>query len=167
MKKNVLFAAVAATFLFSACNSCSNENQQGIVMESEIDSIYFINDSTIGDKQTFIFEGLMPLTNGKAGNTVLTMQTVNLNEDGTYTINTTYLDENSSPVTKSDSGSAFILIGIPNDSTAIVYELISDNNNPKMNFKVNGDSSLTRLNNKMQPISQNPAHRLIHKKNSK
>lgn len=164
MKKNVLLAAIAATVLFTACNSCNNNKQEGLVIEGEIDSLYMINDSTIGDKQTFIFEGLMPMDNGGVGNVLLSIQTINLNEDGTYTINTTYMDENANPATINDSGNAFVLIGIPNDSTAVVYELISENSYPKMNLQINSDSSLTRLNNKMQPMSQNPAHRLKHKK---
>lgn len=163
MKKIALLAAIAVTFTITACNSCGNE-QPSIVIEGETDSLYMVNDSTVGDKQTFFFEGLMPMDNGKAGNVQLVIQTVNLNSDGTYTINTTYMDENSNMVTNNDSGEAFVLIGIPNDSTAIVYELISNNNNPKINLKVNSDSTLTKLNNKMQPASQNPSHKLIHKK---
>lgn len=163
MKKIALLAAIAATLTFTACNSCGNE-QPTIVIEGETDSLYMVNDSTIGDKQTFFFEGMMPMDNEKTGNVQLVIQTVNLNSDGTYTINTTYIDEDSNTVTNNDSGEAFVLIGIPNDSTAVVYELISNNNNPKINLKVNSDSSLTKLNNKMQPASQNPAHKLVQKK---
>ncbi len=164
MKKIVTLAAVAATLTFSACNSCGNNNQPGLVIESETDSLYMLNDSTIADKQTFVFEGLMPLDNGQIGSTVLTIQTLSLNDDGTYTLNTSYIDENNNTVNNSDNGETMVFIGIPNDSTAIIYELVSYNNNPKINLRVNSDSSLTRLNNKMDASSTNPAHRLRHKK---
>lgn len=164
MKKKVLFAAVVASLTFTACNSCVESRKPALVIESESDSIYMLNDSTIADQQTFVFEGFMPLDNGKIGNTVLTVQTLSLNNDGTYTISTTYMDESNVPVNNSDSGETIVLIGIPNDSTAIIYELISSNNNPKVNLKVNSDSSLTRLDGSMKPLTDNPAHRLKHKK---
>lgn len=163
MKKIVSLAAMAAVLTFSACNSCGGTQQQPLVIESETDSIYMLNDSTIADKQTFIFEGLMPLDNGEVGNTVLTVQTLSLNDDGTYTLNTSYIDESNNTVNNSDSGETMVLIGIPNDSTAIIYELVSYNNNPKINLMVNSDSSLTRLDGNMQPASASPKHRLMHR----
>ena len=54
----------------------------------ESDSLYMVNDSTIADAQTFIYEGTLPMTNGNIGDVLLTIQTVSLNEDGTYTITT-------------------------------------------------------------------------------
>lgn len=163
MKKIVSLAAIAVALTFSACNSCGGNQQPPIVIESETDSLYMLNDSTIADKQTFIFEGLMPLDNGAVGNTVLTVQTLSLNDDGTYTLNTSYIDESNNTVNNSDSGETTVVIGIPNDSTAIIYELVSYNNNPKINLMVNSDSSLTRLNGNMKPASTNPKHRLMHR----
>ena len=154
---------MAAVLTFSACNSCEGTQQQPLVIESETDSLYMLNDSTIADKQTFVFEGLMPLDNGAVGNTVLTVQTLSLNDDGTYTLNTSYIDESNNPINTSDSGETMVLIGIPNDSTAIIYELVSYNDNPKINLMVNSDSSLTRLNGNMQPASANPGHKLVHR----
>lgn len=163
MKKIVSLAAIAAVLTFSACNSCGGTQQQPLVIESETDSLYILNDSTIADKQTFVFEGLMPLDNGAVGNTVLTVQTLSLNDDGTYTLNTSYIDESNNTINNSDSGETMVLIGIPNDSTAIIYELVSYNDNPKINLMVNSDSSLTRLNSNMQPASANPGHKLVHR----
>lgn len=164
MKKIVFLAAVAAMLTFTACNSCGGNNQPALVIESETDSLYMVNDSTIGDLQTFVFEGLMPTDDGYVGNTVLTVQTVDLNEDGTYTINTTYRDNSGIQTSTNDSGETIVLIGMPNDSTAIVYELISYGNTPKTHLKMNSDSSFTKLNKNMQPISKNPAHKLKNKK---
>ena len=165
MKKIVLSAAIAATMLtFTACNSCGEKRQPALLVEAEVDSLYMVNDTTMADKQTFIFEGLMPMENGKPGNVLLAIESISLNDDGTYTVSTTYIDENANPVTKNDSGETIVMVGIPNDSTAIVYEFISDNNKSKTHMQMNSDSSFTRLGKDMKPVSKNPAHRLIHKK---
>ena len=164
MKKIVSLAAMAAVLTFSACNSCGSTQQQPLVIESETDSLYMLNDSTIADKQTFVFEGLMPLDNGAVGNTVLTVQTLSLNDDGTYTLNTSYIDESNNTINNSDSGETMVLIGIPNDSTAIIYELVSYGNTPKTQLMMNSDSSFTKLNSKMQAASKNPDHILKQKK---
>lgn len=74
------------------------------------------------------------------------------------------MDENMQPAKSEDNGETVVLIGMPNDSTAVIYEFVSYGNNPKMHMMVNPDSSLTRLDSKMQPMSNNKAHRLIHKK---
>lgn len=163
MKKVALLAATAATLTFIACNSCGDK-RPALVMESETDSLYLVNDSTVADKQTFVFEGLMPLDNGQTGNVLLTIQTVSLDDDGTYAITTEYTDGNAAT---QDSGETIVLIGIPNDSTAIIYELVSDNSNPKINMQMNSDSSFTRLDSSMKPLSKNPAHRLVHKKQTR
>lgn len=161
MKKVFILSAALFSLLCASCNCCGSKCQpDGIAMES--DSMFIINDSTIGDVQTFIYEGLSPMSNGNIGEVVLTMRTINLNSDGTYTVTTDYTDE--ALATENDNGNMVVLIGIPNDSTAIVYEFISANGNPKMNFMLNNDSSLVKLGNNMQPASSNPSHKLVHKK---
>lgn len=166
MKKLVLFAAIAATLTFTACNSCNGNKPQGFAVESEseTDSIFMLNDSTVADEQTFVFEGLMPMQDGTVSDVVLTIKALSLNDDGVYDMSSTYMDGNS-PRTLSDKGESVVLIGMTNDSTAVIYELISyDSNNPRINLKMNSDSSLTRLNSRMQPASNNVAHKLVHKK---
>ena len=144
---------------YASCNSCGSQ-PCGVAVES--DSLFMINDSTIGDLQTFVFEGTTPMKNGNIGDVIVTMSTVSLNDDGTYTITTDYIDE--ALATENDNGEMLVLIGMPNDSTAIVYEFISANGNPKMNFMLDSDTSLVKLNDKMQPVSKNSAHKLFHKK---
>lgn len=161
MKKVILLSATALSLLLSSCNSCGSNNQpQGVVVES--DSIFMVNDSTIGDLQTYTFEGTIPMTNGNIGDVLLTIQTLSLNEDGTYTITTDYIDE--AIANENDNGEMLVMIGMPNDSTAIVYEFVSATGKPKMNFKLSSDTSLVKLNNKMQPASKNEAHKLTQKK---
>ena len=52
MKKIVFLAAMSASLFMMSCNSCDNR-QQGIVLETETDSIFMPNDSTVADLQTF------------------------------------------------------------------------------------------------------------------
>lgn len=161
MRKVIILAIAATTMLLASCNSCgSNNAPQGIMIES--DSLYMVNDSTIADAQTFIYEGTLPMKGGNIGDVLLTIQTVSLNEDGTYTITTDYVNE--ALATENDNGEVVVMIGMPTDSTAVIYELISANGNPKMNLMLSPDSSLVKLDDKMQPASVNPSHKLVPKK---
>ncbi len=162
MKKTIILSAAVLSLFFTSCNSCGScDKPQGVAIES--DSIFMINDSTVGDMQTFIYEGTLPMNGGNVGDVILTLRTLSLNEDGTYSITTDYVDE--AIATENDNGDMVVMIGIPNDSTAVVYEFISATGKPKMNFKLSSDSSLVKLNSNMQPATANPAHKLTPKKN--
>lgn len=162
MKKIVFFAAASAVLLLHACNSCNGNKSDAMVMEMETDSIYMLNDSTIADAQTFVFEGLAPMANNAPAEVVLAFRTISLNQDGTYTITTDYVDEGLA--TQTDNGDAVIIMGTANDSTATIIELVSANNMPPVNFLMQGDSSLVRVNRNGAPISNDPAHKLNMKK---
>lgn len=161
MKKSLFLVATIATFLFASCNSCNgNKQPNGVVMES--DSIYWINDSTLGDVQTFVFEGTSPMYNNAIADVVLTVSTISLNNDGTYTITTDYVDEGIA--TQTDDGEAIFLLGTDNDSTATVIELMSANNYPTISFMMLEDSSLVKVGDNGKPTSMHKNHRLKIKK---
>ena len=162
MKKILLLTAVAATLIFSSCNSCNRNNQQGVAVESETDSIYWVNDSTIADMQTFVFEGTSPVYNNAIADVVLTVRTISLNNDGTYSISTDFIDEGLA--TQTDNGEAIFLLGTENDSTTTVIELVSANNYPTMSFMMLEDSSLVNVDNNGKPKSGHSSHRLKVKK---
>lgn len=161
MKKFVLFTVAFATLLLPACNSHKGKPaQNGIFIEE--DSIFAVNDSTIADAQTFIFEGTSPMNGNAIADVILAVRTVNLNSDGTYTITTDYVDEGLA--TQTDNGDAFILVGV-NDSTATILELVSDNrNSPSMSFIMMDDSSLVKADKNGKPVTRNPQHKLNLKK---
>lgn len=161
MKKIFLLMAIAAIFIFSSCNSCNGNKQNGVVIESESDSIYWINDSTIADEQTFIFEGTSPMYNNAIADVILTVSTISLNNDGTYTISTDFVDEGLA--TQTDNGEAIFLLG-SNDSTATIIELVSDNSYPTISFMMLDDSSLVKVDNNGKPASMHNDHRLKIKK---
>lgn len=157
MKKILLLVATVATFLFSSCNSC-NSNKQPAGVAIETDSIYWVNDSTLADAQTFVFEGTSPMQNNNVAEVVLTVRTINLNSDGTYSITTDYVDEGIATMT--DNGEAIFLMGTDNDSTATVIELVSANDYPTMSFVMQEDSSLVKVGNDGTPASMHKNHRL-------
>ena len=162
MKKILLLMATAATFIFSSCNSCNGNKPQVVGIASETDSIYWINDSTIADAQTFVFEGTSPMYNNAIADVVLTVSTISLNNDGTYSITTDYIDEGLA--TQTDNGEAIFLLGTENDSTATVIELISANSYPTISFMMLEDSSLVKVGNNGMPASMHKNHRLKIKK---
>lgn len=162
MKKYLLFTVAVATLVLSACNSKTKSRpmQDGMVFEE--DSIFFVNDSTIADVQTFVFEGTSPMDGNALADVILAVQTVNLNSDGTYTITTDYVDEGIA--TQTDDGNAIILLGV-NDSTATIVELVSNNyQTPNISFMMMEDSSLVKVDNDGNPVATNPGHKLNLKK---
>lgn len=158
MKKFLLLVAAVATFTFSSCNSCNGNNRQGVAIESETDSIFWINDSTIADAQTFVFEGTSPMYNNAIADVVLTVRTISLNNDGTYSVTTDFIDEGLA--TQTDNGEAIFLLGTENDSTATVIELVSANNYPTISFMMLEDSSLVKVGDNGMPASMHKDNRL-------
>ena len=55
------------------------------------------------------------------------------------------------------------MVGIPNDSTAVVYELVSYSNRPKMRLVAEGDSALHKVDKELKRVSQNVKHKLHRK----
>ena len=162
MKKYLLFTVAVATVLLLACNSKTKTKpvEDGIAFEE--DSIYYVNDSTIADVQTFVFEGTSPMDGNAIADVILAVRTVNLNSDGTYTITTDYVDEGIA--TQTDNGDAMILLGV-NDSTATILELVSNNyNTPTISFMMMEDSSLVKVDDSGMPVMKNPNHKLNLKK---
>ena len=160
MRKILLFTAMALLLLLSSCNSCGSKAPLGVVVETEIDSIYMVGDSAMADEQTFIFEGTSPMNGNAVANVMLAISTVNLNSDGTYTITTDYVDEGLA--TQNDNGEAIIITG--NDSTMTVIELVSANTSPTISFMMQQDTTLVKMDKNGKPASKNPAHALKLKK---
>ncbi|MBR5861185.1 MAG: copper resistance protein NlpE N-terminal domain-containing protein, partial [Bacteroidaceae bacterium] len=96
------------------------------------------------------------------GNVVLAFRTISLNDDGTYSITTDYVDEGL--VTQTDNGEAIIIMGMSGDSTVTFLELVSANEYPTMRFRMQKDSSLVKVDSVGKPASSNPSHKLTIKK---
>ncbi len=142
--------------------SCGNKKKDAPVaaVEAYSDSIYMINDSTIGDLQTYIYEGILPTDAGIPANYVLTINSYGLNADGTYSLTESYTETNGMTRTHRDEGQKIVMVGMPNDSTAIVYELISYNNRPKMRLVAESDSALHKLDKDLKRMGHDMKHKL-------
>ena len=122
-----------------------------------------INDSTIGDLQTYVYEGVLPTDAGIPANYVLTINSYGLNADGTYSLTESYTETNGKVSTNRDEGQKIVVVGMPNDSTTIVYELISYSNRPKMRLVAEGDSALHKVDKELKRVSQDVKHKLRRK----
>ena len=167
MKKMLTMAAVAC--LAALAVSCGNKKKVEplAAVEAYSDSIYMLNDSTIGELQTFVYEGVLPTDAGVPANYVLTVNSYGLNADGTYSLTESYTETNGLTRTNYDEGEKLVLVGMPNDSTAIVYELISFSNRPKMHLVAEGDSVLHKVDKNMKRVSHENRHKLRRVKSTK
>lgn len=119
MKKVFIAAALAAMIV--SCGSKGNKSAE-MIAESESDSLFAVNDSTLGDLQTYTYEGVLPGADVSGINYLLTLQETGEDSLGTYNLTTTYLGANNGQdQVFTDSGTVVTIIGIPNDSTAIIW----------------------------------------------
>lgn len=88
MKKVFIAAALAAMIV--SCGSKGNKSAE-IIAESESDSIFAVNDSTLGELQTYSYEGILPAADAEGINYQLTLQEAGQDSLGTYNLTTTYL----------------------------------------------------------------------------
>ncbi len=163
MKKMLTLAAIVCLAAFAV--SCGNKKrvEPAVAIEAYSDSIYMINDSTVGDLQTYVYEGVLPTDAGIPANYVLTINSYGLNADGTYSLTESYTETNGKVSTNYDEGQKIVMVGIPNDSTAVVYELVSYSNRPKMRLVAEGDSALHKVDKELKRVSQNVKHKLHRK----
>lgn len=145
--------------------SCGNKKEKNALVdyESYSDSIYMVNDSTIGEQQTYIYEGMLPNDAGTPANYLLAIYSYDLNADGSYTLTESYTEADGTSRTNYDEGEMIVLLGIPNDSTAVVYELISYNNRPRLRLMAEGDSALHKIGADFKRISHDTRHKLHRK----
>lgn len=163
MKKMLTLAAVAA--LAALAVSCGNKKRTDAIaaVEAYSDSIYMVNDSTIGEMQTYVYEGMLPTDAGLPANYVLTINSYGLNADGTYTLTESYTETNGMTRTNYDEGQKFVMVGMPDDSTAIIYELISYGDRPRMQLVAESDSALHKIDKNFKRVSHDIKHKLRRK----
>ena len=160
MKK--MFTMTAVICLAACAISCGNKKVKNppIAYESYTDEAYLENDSTIDELQTYTYEGMLPTDDGIPANYVLTINSYGLNADGTYSLTESYTETNGTARTRYDEGEKIVMLGMPNDSTAVVYELVSYSNRPKLHLVAEGDSALHRVDKDLKRISKDLRHKL-------
>jgi copper homeostasis protein (lipoprotein) len=163
MKKMLFMTAIVCLAVFAI--SCNNKKEKSapIGYESYSDSIYMVNDSTIGELQTYVYEGMLPTDAGIPANYLLTIYSYNLNADGSYTLTESYTETNGAARTLYDEGEVLVMVGMPNDSTAIMYELISYSNRPRLRLVAEGDSALHKIGADLKRVSHDARHKLHRK----
>lgn len=140
--KKLLFVFAAAAMIVS-CQSKGNKAE--MASESETDSIAMLNDSTLGEWQTYTYEGVLPAADASGINYLLTIQEQENDSVGNYTLTMTYIGakegENNTFTSK---GKRNIIKGVPGNKNVVVYQLVPDNSEEEnMNFIMEGDSALT------------------------
>lgn len=163
MKK--MFTMTAVICLAACAISCGNKKVKNppITYESYTDEAYLENDSTIDELQTYTYEGMLPTDAGIPANYVLIIDSYGLNTDGTYSLIESYTEANGMTRTHRDEGEKLVFVGIPNDSTAIVYELISYNDRPRLRLVAEGDSALHKIDRDFKRVSHDIKHKLRRK----
>lgn len=140
MKKLLLLFAIAA--LIVSCQSKGNKIET--VSESENDSIFMLNDSTLGDLETYTYEGILPAADCEGIKYLLAIQEQENDSTGTYTLTTTYIGaDNGKDKIFTSTGKRMILQGTPGNKNTVVYQLIPNDGSEKINFLAEGDSALT------------------------
>lgn len=160
-----MFTLTAIACLAVFAISCNNKKERDATIgyESYSDSIYMVNDSTIGELQTYVYEGTLPTDAGTPANYLLTIYSYNLNADGSYTLSESYTEANGIARTLYDEGEVLVMVGIPNDSTAVVYELISYSDRPRLRLISEGDSALHKIGTDFKRASHDMRHKLHRK----
>ena len=160
MKKMLTMTVIAC--LAACAISCGNKKEKSasVGYESYSDSIYMVNDSTIGELQTYIYEGMLPTDDGIPANYLLTIESYDLNADGTYSLIESYTEANGITRTHRDEGEKIVIWGMPNDSTAIVYELVSYSSRPNLRLAAEGDSALHKIDKNFKRVSHDVKHKL-------
>ena len=86
-----------------------------------------------------------------------------MNSDGTYSLTESYTETNGRTQTNYDEGQKVVIVGMPNDSTAIIYELVSYSNRPKMRLVAEGDSALHKIDKQFKRMGNDIKHKLRKK----
>lgn len=148
MKKLVWVWVAAAAVMFS-CQSKGNKAE--IVAESATDSLYMVNDSTLGETQTCVYEGILPAADTEGIKYLLTIWSQENNGDGTYSLTTTYIGADKGKDQSFHSkGKSLTKRGMPSDKNATVYQLVPEDGSETIYFLAQGDSTLTLLTSEME-----------------
>lgn len=160
-----VLTVVAVASVAALAVSCGNKKRAEpmAAVEAYSDSLYMLNDSTLGELQTYVYEGVMPTDAGVPARYVLTINSYGLNADGTYSLTESYTETNGVARSTSDEGEKIVMVGMPDDSTAVVYELISYSGRPKMHLLAEGDSALHRLDASLKRMGHDMKHKLHRK----
>ena len=143
--KKFLFVLAAAGLVVS-CQSKGNKTD--VSSESMEDSVFMVNDSTIGELQTYTYQGMLPAADCEGIEYQLLLQTISPDSVGNYTLNTTYIGADKGKDKKfTEKGKTKVIHGTEDDQDAVIIQLVGDNGEDVINFLAENDSVLTMVGN--------------------
>ncbi len=137
-----LFLWSVAALLFSACSSKCKDSSS--CDNCPADSVAHATTSD-GEMMVYEYEGVMD-DNGVDTDYLLVITALSPVGDGTYELTTSYVNpESGEMLTFTDEGEKLTVLGIPGDSTVVIYQLVSAQDGSKRNFRAEGDTVLKRV----------------------
>lgn len=141
--KKLLFVLAAAALVVS-CQSKGHKAE--MTSESMEDSVFMVNDSTIGELQTYTYEGMLPAADCEGIEYQLILQAIAPDSVGNYTLNTTYIGADNGKDQKfTEKGKTKVVRGTVDDQNAVIIQLVSNNGEEVINFLAENDSVLTMV----------------------
>ncbi len=143
MKKVMMIAAIAA-----ALASCQSKGTQDNVSKDETATTTANDNST----NLSVYEGIVPAADGPGIRYVLSVDNVNSEKEGTYTLVTTYLDSEGAGKENSftSKGTKQIIRKEVNKVTKTALKLTSDNGDAPVYFLIVNDTTLRLVNEDLQ-----------------
>jgi hypothetical protein len=140
--KHLLLWSAAALLLASCSGKCKDSSSCD---NCTTDSTAHATGAADDQMTIYEYEGTMD-DNGVDTDYLLVITALSPVGDGTYELTTSYVNpESGEMLTFTDEGEKLTVLGIPGDSTVVIYQLVSAQDGSKRNFRAEGDSVLKRV----------------------
>lgn len=145
MKKVMMIAAVAAALV--SCQSKGTRNNESSSMNKDVATVA---DNSVAPE--VVFKGILPAADGPGIQYVLSVDNVTADEEGTYTLTTTYLEAEGpgKDNTFTSKGKKQVIRKDVNNEKKTAIKLTPDNSDAPVYFVVVNDSTLRLVNEELE-----------------
>lgn len=145
MKKVMMIAAVAAALV--SCQSKGARNNESSSMNKDVATVA---DNSVAPE--VVFKGILPAADGPGIQYVLSVDNVTADEEGTYTLTTTYLEAEGpgKDNTFTSKGKKQVIRKDVNNEKKTAIKLTPDNGDAPVYFVVVNDSTLRLVNEELE-----------------
>lgn len=145
MKKVMMIAAVAAALV--SCQSKGTRNNESSSMNKDVATVA---DNSVAAE--VVFKGILPAADGPGIQYVLSVDNVTADEEGTYTLTTTYLEAEGpgKDNTFTSKGKKQVIRKDVNNEKKTAIKLTPDNGDAPVYFVVVNDSTLRLVNEELE-----------------
>lgn len=145
MKKVMMIAAVAAVLV--SCQSKRTRNNESSSMNKDVATVA---DNSVASE--VVFKGILPAADGPGIQYVLSVDNVTADEEGTYTLTTTYLEAEGpgKDNTFTSKGKKQVIRKDINNEKKTAIKLTPDNSDAPVYFVVVNDSTLRLVNEELE-----------------